>query len=168
MGKIDIRQAVDAQEIQKVFEIRRQVFVEEQNIFKHTDKDENDAQALYLMALMDGEIIGVVRVFPVGDHDDEWVGGRLAVKKPFRGSSAGWRLVQAAVELVKIHGCRRFTAMIQKENVSFFEKLGWQPFGPLFLYHGKEHMAMSADLGFGAETDFAQELDAQVAQLAVG
>ena len=151
MRKIDIRQAVEEEDIRKVFEIRHQVFVKEQKIFKDTDLDENDAQALYLIALIDGEIIGVVRVFPVGN--DEWVGGRLAVKKRFRGSSSGWRLVQAAVDLVKEYDCRKFTAMIQKENIGFFKKLGWQPFGELFVYHGKEHIAMEADLGLDAEAE---------------
>ena len=135
-----------------MFEIRRQVFVSEQKIFKETDRDEHDAQALYLIAFIDGEIVGVVRVFPVGN--DEWVGGRLAVKKRFRGSSSGWQLVQAAVDLVKAYNCRKFTATIQKENIEFFKKLGWRPFGGLFVYRGKEHMSMEADLGLDAETGY--------------
>ncbi len=144
MKKISVRQALKDEEIRKVFEIRKEVFVNEQKIFKDTDKDKDDKHALYLIAMIDDEIVGTVRVFPIGDN--EWVGGRLAVKKKFRGTRTGWLLVQEAVSLVKKNHCRKFTAMIQEENIKFFKRLGWQPYGVMFVYHGKRHLAMEAKL----------------------
>jgi len=146
MKKISVCQALKEEEIRKVFEIRKEVFVKEQKIFNDTDKDKEDKHSLYLIAMVNDEIVGVVRVFPVGNN--EWVGGRLAVKKKFRGSRAGWLLVQGAVRLVKQNHCRKFTATIQEENVKFFKRLGWKPHGELFVYHGKKHLAMEANLKY--------------------
>jgi putative N-acetyltransferase (TIGR04045 family) len=144
MRKISVRQAVKKEEIREVFEIREEVFVKEQKIFDRTDKDEQDGQSLYLIATIHDQIAGVVRVYPIGD--DEWVGGRLAVKKKFRGTRAGWLLVKEAVSLVKRNQCRKFTATIQEENVKFFKRLGWEPRGEFFVYQGKKHLVMEADL----------------------
>lgn len=144
MGNITIRPANSDDEITKVFEIRKEVFVLEQKIFDDTDRDTDDLRSVYLIAVRDGEIIGVVRVFPTNEH--EWIGGRLAVKKEFRGSRAGYLLVKGAMRLVKEKKCSKFTAMIQEENINFFKRIGWRPFGEIFMYHGKRHIRMEADL----------------------
>ncbi len=60
--------------------IRHQVFVDEQRLFQETDADENDWKSTHLIAEMEGQIIGTVRVFPV-DGNGHWIGGRLAIQK---------------------------------------------------------------------------------------
>lgn len=154
MSKITIRPAGSDDEIRKVFEIRREVFVVEQNLFADTDRDGDDLRSLYLIALMDGEITGVVRVFPTSDH--AWVGGRLAVRKKYRGTRVGYLLVKGAMRLVKEKRCSSFTAMIQEENINFFKRIGWRPFGEILIYHGKRHVWMEADLSTGEATNKTQ------------
>ncbi len=132
-------------EQEKAFEIRREVFVEEQKIFSDSDQDENDSKSIHLVAQLDQEIIGTVRLFPV-DQNGHWVGGRLAVKKEFRNTGAGELLVREAIKCVKQKGCKKFTAHIQVENVPFFLRLGWKAIEPVKEYFGKPHQLMEANL----------------------
>jgi radical SAM protein (TIGR04043 family)/putative N-acetyltransferase (TIGR04045 family) len=128
--------------------IRHRVFVEEQRLFPDSDRDENDDRSIHLVAENGGEIVGTVRVFPP-ENNGHWIGGRLAIKKGFRSSGAGERLVREAVSQVRREGCTCFTAHIQQENVPFFIRLGWKTLGPVFEYRGKLHQCMEADLSQG-------------------
>ncbi len=135
------------EELRTALEIRRAVFVEEQGLFDYTDVDENDKKSTILVAKIDNHIVGTVRVYPSKNiNRKEWVGGRLAIKKKYRGSGAAPLLVKEAMRYVKRMGCKRFIAMIQEENIKFFKRLGWSPEGPLKTYHGKKHQLMVADL----------------------
>lgn len=133
------------EELEQALQIRNQVFVQEQGLFKQTDADPNDDRSTHLVAELEGRIIGTVRVFP-NENKGHWIGGRLAIKKEHRHSGAGELLVREAVGYVKKQGCRRFTAHIQKENVPFFSRLGWKAIGTVFEFHEKPHQLMEADL----------------------
>jgi len=99
-------------------ELRQEVFVREQGMFEGSDVDENDERSTLLIAKKGEEVVGTVRVYPVGTGGS-WVGGRLAVKKEYRHTGAGRILVEEAVRYAKARGCRRFTALIQEKNVLF-------------------------------------------------
>jgi len=133
-------------EREKAFLIRRSIFVDEQNIFHETDVDDHDENALHLVAKHDGHIIGTVRVYPAETGNGDWVGGRLAVQKGYRASGAGELLVREAVKTVKKRGCNRFTAHIQKNNIHFFEQLGWKGVEPVRDHFGRPHQLMEANL----------------------
>jgi len=138
--------ARDRSDFDRVFEIRHNVFVKEQMLFQESDRDEDDSKSTFLVAKMDGRVVGTVRVFPV-NQNGRWIGGRLAIQEPFRHSGAGELLVREAVRCVKKQGCQHFTAHIQAENVPFFLRLGWKSIGPLEDFHGRPHQLMEADLG---------------------
>ena len=147
MNPITIKQANREDDIRAVFSIRREVFVEEQRMFRDSDIDENDCKSTYLIAKCNGTSVGTVRIFPVGD--DAWVGGRLAVRETFRGTYAGCLLVKEAVNLVTTKNCKKFSAVIQKKNVAFFKQLGWKPIGEVISHLGCPHQVMEADLENG-------------------
>jgi putative N-acetyltransferase (TIGR04045 family) len=130
---------------EKAFAIRREVFVEEQNIFADSDRDENDSKSIHLVAELDHQVMGTVRVFPV-NRNGHWVGGRLAVRREFRNTGAGELLVREAIRYVKSRECKKFTAHIQVENVPFFSRLRWRIIGPMKEYFGKPHQLMEANL----------------------
>jgi radical SAM protein (TIGR04043 family)/putative N-acetyltransferase (TIGR04045 family) len=132
-------------EKERVFEIRREVFVLEQKLFPISDVDEKDAESLHLVAEWNRQVIGTVRVFPV-NNNGHWIGGRLAVRKVYRHTGAGELLVREAMNYVKRRGCTKFTAHIQLENVLFFSRLGWKTIEPVKKYFGKPHQLMEADL----------------------
>ena len=139
--------ARNEKEIAEAFAIRHEVFVEEQRIFKTTDVDNHDRTCIHLVATNGNEIVGTVRVYAAESNDmNHWIGGRLAVRMPFRTGRAGMVLVKEAMKTVKKKGGTFFTAHIQEKNVSFFKRLGWKPIESIQNYMNRPHQLMQADL----------------------
>lgn len=131
-------------EIDAHFYIREQVFVDEQRIFKESDKDKFDEKAIPLICEVNNNIVGTVRVFPL--MNNTWMGGRLSILKEFRDNSVGTLLVTEAAKIVKKQGCTKFLAYIQPQNVEFFQKLGWKLTGKEVWINTIIHKLMEADL----------------------
>ncbi|MFH1152373.1 MAG: MSMEG_0568 family radical SAM protein [Pseudomonadota bacterium] len=128
--------------------IRHAVFVEEQGMFTDSDLDRHDTSSVLLVAKHNGRLIGTVRIYPdpLDNAPQHWVGGRLAVHREARATRAGSLLVREAMRRVKKKGCTLFTALIQEQNVPFFNKLGWKAQGPMQDHFGHLHQPMIADL----------------------
>ena len=144
MSEIVITEAETKDEIEQALSIRKAVFVHEQGVFPFSDIDENDKKSTYLVARLNEKIIATVRLFPADGARSHWVGGRLAVLKPFRSLGVGKLLIQAAVRNVSECGATTFSAYVQTENVELFLRLGWKPFGPVQQYFGRAHQLMEA------------------------
>ena len=141
--KIICRHVQNQEELLESYSLRKEVFVEEQKLFKRTDRDRHDKHAIHIIALYNNKIVGTVRVHR--DKADIWYGSRLAVLKRFRGK-AGKILIQKAVEVVNKNGAKQFMAHIQKRNVPLFKRLKWTEVGRVFTHHGKPHQLMEAKL----------------------
>ena len=132
------------------YDVRRTIFVEEQQLFHQSEVDEHDENpdTIHLVAVVaeTGAVVGAVRCYPVGE--DIWYGGRLAVLADYRHHPAaiGPNLCRLAEVSVIQQGCRRFLAYIQIQNVRFFQRLKWTPVGEPVDYHGQPHQLMAASL----------------------
>ena len=140
-------------ELAAALAIRESVFVREQQLFEGSDQDPRDGDSIHLVVKQHDRVIGTVRVYPAGNGNGHWIGGRLAVQKGFRSSGAGELLVKNAVTCVRQRGCTYFTAQIQEKNIPFFQYLGWQGIGPIKPHCGKPHQEMAADLARGGIED---------------
>lgn len=129
--------------MQESYRIRREIFVQEQKLFRDSDKDSFDKRAVHIVALVDGKVVGTVRIYE--KDRGTWYGGRLAVCKGFRGRVGGM-LVKKAVEIVKEKKAVRFLAYVQLPSVSFFERIRWKAVGEARLYRGTPHQLMEAEL----------------------
>jgi putative N-acetyltransferase (TIGR04045 family) len=138
--------ALSADELAAHFAVRRQVFVEAQGLFAGTDRDRHDeaADTVHVVARLDDEVVGAVRLYPLGDG--LWKGDRLAVLPSVRDVRLGALLVQFAVRSAGERGGSRMVAQVQVPNVRFFERLGWACDGPPAPYVGVMHQPMSIDL----------------------
>lgn len=131
--------------------LRRQVFCEEQGIFRGDDRDATDAHAIAICALSTlaadhDAVVGTVRIHEAPERPGEWWGSRLAVTRPFRGTAAlGVGLIQVAVSSAHARGCTLFLAHVQAGNVALFEGLRWESLDAVEL-HGRPHRLMRADL----------------------
>lgn len=140
---LEIRVAKNEADLREALNIRRSIFVDEQRLYTTSDEDELDAQATHLLATVNGNIVGTVRVYSRGNST--WWGGRMAVLPSFRGKDIGSSLTKAAVELVREAKANRFLAYIQSQNVPFFERLGWRKLEDVFCC-GLPHALMEAPL----------------------
>jgi predicted GNAT family N-acyltransferase len=101
--------------------------------------------AIHFLAMRDNTPIGTVRMI----HPpflDKFKLGRLAVRKPARGTGVAGLLV-AQVELVaKELEAKRIYAGSQVPVRRFYEKCGYQSEGEEFLDEGQPHIMMVKDL----------------------
>jgi len=149
--------------------LRRQVFCEEQHVFHSgDDRDAFDEHAIpiicaTLMAGMVDEIVGAVRI----DQREPrlWYGSRLCVHPAYRKltqlspgvslrnhqpvykgfGALGAGLIYKAVSTANAIGCDIFLADVQEQNEKFFQRLHWSRLGEHQL-HGRRHIHMQAQL----------------------
>jgi putative N-acetyltransferase (TIGR04045 family) len=141
------------EELAAHFQIRHQVFVVEQGLFRgggwDRDAHDDDPATVHVVGLFDGMACGTVRLYPVPDVPGRWKGDRLAVLDGHRRHGLGAPLVRFAVATAAARGGREMEAYIQPANVTFFEWLGWRPAGGLVTYAGIPHQRMLIDLRVG-------------------
>jgi putative N-acetyltransferase (TIGR04045 family) len=138
----------DRQRRREHFDIRYDVFVDEQGIFTDTDEDirDSDPSTIHLIGLINRRTVGAVRLYPLDVGCEQWQGDRLAVLKAHRTSRLGFELVQEAVAQASANGGSVMHAHIQLPNVRFFEYLGWHLEGPVETYAGIVHQQMAINL----------------------
>ena len=146
--RIECRIAATPEELDAHYRIRREVFVEEQELFAGDDRDEHDASphAVHVLGFLDGEPVGTVRLFPLDHGDRLWQGDRLAVQRAARIHGLGRPLVRFAVATAGERGGREMVAHIQLQNVALFERIGWRKHGEVEVYVGVPHQPMAIDL----------------------
>jgi putative N-acetyltransferase (TIGR04045 family) len=142
------RAAASGDEVAAHLALRRQVFVVEQRIFAGDDADARDAdpRTVHGVGLVDGELCGAVRLYPLDDDGREWKGDRLAVARDRRTVHLGAELVRFAVRTAGERGGEVMLAHIQLPNVAFFEALGWSRRGRPGPFHGIDHQLMAIPL----------------------
>jgi putative N-acetyltransferase (TIGR04045 family) len=143
------RIAADPAELAEHFALRHRVFVVEQGIFEADDRDlqDDEERTLHAVGLVEGEVGGAVRLYPLDPPGVLWKGDRLAVLPEHRACHLGASLVRFAVAIAGERGGRRMVAHIQLPNVQFFEHLGWHGEGSPAPFHGVWHRLMAIELG---------------------
>ena len=98
-------------------QIRQEVFVEEQHF--QEEFDGIDGRALHLILYQDGVAAGTCRVFQ-GREPGEYLVGRIAVRKSFRGQNLGAALLEAAEQEIWKAGGQQRPASRPAESVGVF------------------------------------------------
>ena len=120
--------------------LRRTVFIEEQGVPEADEVDELDDQAIHILAMQDGVPIGSARLLTQGDTGKV---GRVCVLQSARGTGLGAALMQAAVaEFRTMPGIARVKLGAQLHALSFYERLGFTPYGDVFMDAGIAHRDM--------------------------
>lgn len=121
-------------------EIRTQVFMKEQG-FKD-EFDEVDNMAIHLVLFDEDEkALGTCRVYFNEDKSCYSI-GRVAVLKSCRGKNLGAELIKGAEEAVKAQGGRKIELSGQVRAAGFYEKLGYNRRGEIYLDEGCPHISM--------------------------
>ena len=125
--------------------IRRRVFIEEQGVPEADELDGREAECVHFLARdAQGRAIGCARLRPYGaQHKVE----RVAVLPELRGGGLGRDLMSAVEAHAHSAGARDLVLHAQASVVVFYERLGWQSFGPRFDEAGIEHQKMGKTLG---------------------
>ncbi len=117
--------------------IRREVFVVEQQVPIDIELDGADPDCGHLLAFdPDGRPIGTARMQASGHI------GRIAVVKVWRKRGVGARLVEALVAVAREAGLASVDLDSQVHAVGFYEKLGFEARGDVFMEAGIPHQNM--------------------------
>ena len=109
--------------------------------FTDVDSRDNDPETIHVLAGRGSEAVGTVRLYRT-DHAGRWKGDRLAVLPGYRAGVVGMRLVRFAVSTAAAAGGDVMDAFVQLQNVTFFERIGWQRSGTEVPYFGLAHQPM--------------------------
>ena len=117
--------------------LRREVFVVEQEVPIELELDGADSECRHLLAFdSEGRPIGTARMEADGHI------GRIAVVKSSRRRSVGSQLVEALVESARQAGLASVDLDSQVHALGFYQKLGFEPRGDVFMEAGIPHQAM--------------------------
>ena len=138
-----MREARNPGEVEAALRLRHRVFVHEQGVAVAADRDGRDGEALHVVAMRGGELVGTCRVI-VADGLGRL--GRMAVEPELRGRGLG-AMVLAEAELVAGGaGAERMRLHAQLAARSLYERAGYETAGEVFLEEGIEHVTMEKPL----------------------
>ncbi|MEW2247374.1 GNAT family N-acetyltransferase [Streptomyces sp. NPDC058733] len=150
----EVRLAEDPADREACFAVRKQVFVHEQGVPEDIEYDAYDADAVHVLAVRaDGMPLGTGRLLygeaaAAKNGGDPLVGslGRLAVTREARGLGVGAALVRAVEEAARARGLSAVDLHAQTHALGFYERLGYEVYGPEFPDAGIPHRAMRRPL----------------------
>jgi predicted GNAT family N-acyltransferase len=126
--------------VQEIFDIRDDVFTREQGMDPKVQKDAYDNFAHYVYVTVDGKPAGTGRIIY---KDDEYLIGRIAVLKEFRGQQLGDLIVRMLVDYGFKLGAETVHVHSLLYAVGFYEKVGFSLNGDAFIEAGLEHVDMT-------------------------
>ncbi|MGW6821473.1 GNAT family N-acetyltransferase [Streptomyces sp. NPDC055005] len=149
MTSYQVRVASCDADLAACYAVRTEVFVVEQCVPESIEYDAYDAIAVHVLAEgPDGESLGTGRLL----HGPEALGktgapeigslGRLAVAKSARGLGVGAALVRAIEAEAARLGLTAVDLGAQTHALAFYERLGYEAYGPEFQDAGIPHRSM--------------------------
>ena len=120
--------------------IRMAVFVAEQGIAAELEMDGADAGARHVLARIDGVAVGTGRLLEDGHI------GRVAVLAGWRGRGVGRGIMERLVGEARRIGLERVWLSSQVGAAEFYETLGFERRGAVYVEAGIDHVDMELDL----------------------
>lgn len=146
---VTVERVTTAQQMAAALAVRRAVFIIEQAVPESVEIDEHDGDpaemtsALHVIARCDGEVVGTARLLLPEISEGVAHIGRVAVLRSHRGRGIGYALMRALHDLAHEHGITTIALNAQLHALAFYEKLGYQAHGDVFLDANIPHRAMT-------------------------
>lgn len=128
-------------------EVRKLVFVDEQQVPQELEYDEYDRKAdvtHFIISTQEGKVIGTARLrsYEVGNGKVQ----RVAILAEYRGTGAGAVLMEGVEKTAKEQGFNMLKLDAQLQARHFYERLGYQAKGEIFMDANIEHISMTKKL----------------------
>lgn len=139
-----------AQDLNRCFAIRTEVFVREQNVPEHEEWDGRDDECTHFLAVAEEEpfqALGTARFCEFEDGTAKIQ--RVAVLPEARMRGIGRQLMVAAEQEARRCGFETVHLSAQVPSIPFYERLGYVAYGDVFDDAGIPHRNMHKDLGSG-------------------
>ena len=139
-----IRRPRDEYELAAALALRIDVFCGEQGVTFDGDRDGLDDEAVHLVAVDDGQVVGTCRLLI--DPGGTARFGRLCVRASARGKGVAAALLTGAEHEARAAGARRIGMHAQTDALALYRRAGFRPYGERFDEEGIEHLGMEKHL----------------------
>jgi ElaA protein len=139
----EIRPARDRSEIDAALALRYEVFCLEQGVSLDEERDGRDDEALHLVVVDRGEVVGTCRLLAEGSEVQL---GRMAVAASHRGRRLAAALLVEADAQARDLRARRIVLAAQLTAQAVYDRAGYAPYGDVFLDADIEHVMMAKAL----------------------
>ena len=140
---VALRRARDAAERSAAAELRIRVFCDEQGVSREEEIDGRDDDAVHLVAIERGAVVGTCRLLFEGTTCQL---GRLVVQREARRRGIGGRLLALAEKEARAAGSRRILLNAQTRARGVYRAAGYTERGGRFMEAGIEHVRMERAL----------------------
>ncbi|MBE5960953.1 MAG: GNAT family N-acetyltransferase [Lachnospiraceae bacterium] len=120
--------------------IREEVFMKEQGFQNEFDEIDDRAKHIVLYT-EEGKPVATCRIFK-GEYSGDYILGRLAVRKEYRGKNIGATIVEEAERCVKELGGNTLSLHAQCRVSKFYQNLGFSEYGEADEDEGCPHIWM--------------------------
>ncbi len=136
-NRLEVKKIINPEDLEKVFSIRRKVFVEEQHCPPELEWEFED-ESTHFMGIVNGTPAGAARWRKT---DKGYKLERFAVLKEFRGCGMGKALVQAVLNNLPTDA-QYIYLNAQLTAIGLYEKFGFKIVGSQFEEAGIQHFKM--------------------------
>jgi predicted GNAT family N-acyltransferase len=140
---LEIRRADGRTEMDALLDLRHRVFCIEQGVPKREEIDGRDGDAIHLVALREGRVVGTCRLLFV---DRTVQLSRLAVEPEARREGVATALLHEADREAAAARAKRIVLHAQTYARELYVADGYEPRGRTFVEAGIEHIAMEKRL----------------------
>jgi predicted GNAT family N-acyltransferase len=140
---VGLRRARDAAERSAAAELRIRVFCDEQGVSRREEIDGRDHDAVHLVAIERGAVVGTCRLLFDGATCKL---GRLVVERQARGRGIGGRLLALAEKEARAAGAERIVLNAQTRARGVYRAAGYTEREDRFMEAGIEHVRMELSL----------------------
>lgn len=132
------------QEIYKIYALRSDVFIVDQNRI-YRDQDEHDLNAVHIFKVENDQIVAYARVFL--EEDGKTVTfGRVVTSDAVRGTGIGKELMNQIMSVIKDQFAgNKIEIEAQAQVQGFYEKFDFKAVGDIFIHASTPHITMVHD-----------------------
>lgn len=141
--KVKLRLVQNKDELKKVLEIRRIVFIEGQKVPEEREKDFLDSSSKHAVVLYKNEVIGCARIRFVNKNAKL---ERIALLEKYRGRGFGKILMKYLISYCKKSGAKNIIMHAQYYLKNYYTGFGFMPKGRIFIDAGIKHIEMNLHL----------------------
>jgi predicted GNAT family N-acyltransferase len=140
---MEVRPARDAAELREALVLRDDVFCGEQGVSAASERDGRDGEALHLVAVEDGRVVGTCRL--LFQADSAFL-GRLAVERGARRRGLAAARLGEAAERAREAGASRIGLHAQLDVRELYTGDGYVERGEPFVEEGIDHVTMEKQI----------------------
>jgi predicted GNAT family N-acyltransferase len=140
---MEVREVCTEDELTAALELRERVFCGEQGVSLAADRDGRDPEALHVVAVENGRVIGTCRLLLRGRVARL---GRLVVEPTRRGGGVAAEILREADRLAGRARADVIALHAQTHAKQLYERNGYAEKGAAFVEEGIEHVAMEKRL----------------------